>query len=318
MKNLKKSLNFKSISRLVGITIGIIAVYLSLKNIQGEEIASSLKSINPYWILPIIVLNFIVIGSKALRWQIMIQPVKKIKFVTMFRVLLIGFMANTVLPARLGEAVRVHILGRDAEISRTSTAGSVVADKIIEGVSFLFLAALLTIFTDVPEWMQLGLKIAFGIIVVLYAVAAIYLRRKMRNSFLIKLQTGIKALLHMRLATLSLLVSFLSWFLQGLMLYMTQIAFGVHLPIWGVVLVLLAINLAVSLPSAPGYVGTFELASILAYTYLGLDKSTALLIGVTFHILQIVPVTLIGGILMLTSNINLRKAALYEGPGESR
>ena len=318
MKKLNRVLNYKFITRTLGVVIGIVAIYFSLRNIQGKEVFDSLKAINASWIIPIIIMNFMVIAVKALRWKIMITPIKKIRFLTMFRVLTIGFMANSVLPARLGEAVRVDMLGRDEALSRVTTAATVVADRIIEAVSFLLLAAILVFMFNVPEWMHKGLIITLCITIFCYGLVIFHSKRKTNNKFLKKLQDGAQALLHMRLATFSFLTSLLSWFLQGLMLYMTQLAFGVHLPIWGIILVLLAINLAVALPAAPGYVGTFEFACILAYSYLGLDKNIALLVGATFHILQIVPITLVGGILMLTSHFNLRKPAVAEDPGVSR
>jgi hypothetical protein len=318
MKRLRERINFKNISKVLGIVIGVAAIYFSLKNIRGNEIAKSLESMKASWIIPIVLLNFAVIGCKALRWQFMITPVKRIHFLTMFRVLIIGFMANNILPARLGEAVRVHMLGRDTDVSKVRAAASLIADRVIETVSFLMFAALLMIISDVPKWMHLGLSITLGITITLYLLAFIYSKKEVTNPFLKKIQDGVQALLHLKLTLLGTATSLVSWLLQGVMLYMTQVAFGIELPIWGIILVLLAINLAVAVPSTPGHVGTFEFASILAYTYLGLDKSMGLLVGATFHILQIIPVTLVGGVLMLTSHVNLRKIPISLDPKVSQ
>lgn len=315
MKRLKRFLNHKVVTQAAGIGIGLIAIYFSIKNIRGETLRQSLSSMDTSWLIPIILGNFVVIAFKALRWQLIIKPVKNISFKLMYRVLTIGFMANNILPARLGEAVRIHLLGKDAAVSRITTTATLVADRIIEGVSFLILAALLTVFTDVPKWMYSGLIITLLATLLIYAASVIYSTRKIKNKILKKFQEGIRSLLHLRLTSLALATSLLSWFTQGLMIYMTQMAFGVHLPLWGVVLVLIAVNLAIALPSAPSHLGTFEFACILAYSYLGVDKSLGLLLGITYHLLQIIPVTLVGGLMALMSRPGFRKVLLTEGPG---
>ena len=46
----------------------------------------------------------------------------------------IGYLANNVLPARLGELVRSHALGEGEGISRTTVLGTVVVERIVDTV----------------------------------------------------------------------------------------------------------------------------------------------------------------------------------------
>jgi uncharacterized membrane protein YbhN (UPF0104 family) len=302
MKKLKIVDN-KNAIQFIGLIIGIIAVFFSIKNVRSDLLWKSLNLMNIYWVIPIIIINFAVIGFKAGRWMLLIGPVKKIGFWMMYRILTISMMANNILPARMGEIVRFYLLGKEAEISQISSAATIVSDRIIEGISFLMMSFLLISLVDVPKWMEQGLYITLAITLALYILAMAYSKHSIKNSYIERIQKGILALSSPRLMSSSLIISFISWILQGSLIYMTQASFNVQLPLWGVVLVLLSVNLIIAVPSAPANIGTFEIAAVFAYTYLGLDNSTAFLLGATYHILQVAPVTIAGCVLLLTKNI---------------
>lgn len=307
MKRSNRNLRRKTIAHVAGWLIAAVSLYFAVRNINLEQLKHALNSMRTVWIYPIVIGNFVVIALKAIRWQITLKPVKAINFATMFKVLTVGFMANCILPARLGDVLRIHLLGRDASISRVTTTTTVVADRLLEGVAFLFIAALLVIFTDVPGWMERGLIATLLITLVAYLFAIIYSTREFESSVMRRLQAGIESLRRPGLTIPALGISILSWALQGFLIYMAQMAFGVDIPVWGIVLVLVAVNLAIFLPSAPGNLGTFELACVLAYMYLGLDKGLGLLIGITYHILQVIPVILAGGAVVLSDYFGSRK-----------
>jgi len=295
--------NLKTIGHIVGWAIGIAALYFSLTSVKWSSVRHALETMQTVWIYPIIIGNFVVIVVKALRWQITIRPIKVVPLWMVFKILTIGFMANNILPARLGDVLRIHLLGKNADVSRVSTTTTAIADRIFEGISFIFIAAILVIFVDVPKWMETGLIITLLITIALYTLFLIYSTRKIEHPFFKKLQDGAQSLRQPKIVLLGLTTSMISWALQGLLIYFTQLAFGVTVPIWGIILVLVAINLAIAIPSTPSHVGTFEFACILAYTFLGVDKNVGLLVAVTFHLLQVLPVTLVGGALFLSSTV---------------
>jgi uncharacterized membrane protein YbhN (UPF0104 family) len=91
-----------------------------------------------------------------------------------------------------------------------------------------------------------------------------------------------------------LFYALLAWFCQLAMLKIIEAAYGVHISWAATLFVMVAINVAIALPSAPGNLGTFEFAAILGYAFVGIDRPTGLGIGIFFHFLQVIPVTLIG------------------------
>lgn len=290
----------KIIANIVGVLIGIAAIYVVLRGINASEIKDALSKMNVFCIAPLILVNFCIIYFKSWRWQILLKPIKHIDLQLIFNFLLVSYMLNNVLPVKVGEVARFHMTGKEMQISRYTTAASMVADKIFEGLSFLLLAALLLFFENVPNWMHNGLTVTITITLVGFVLAIIYSKRDYKNHILIKLQEGVKPLLQGDVFIKGLALSLLSWVLQILMVYLCQIAFAVYLPVWGTLLVIIAINLVAVIPSAPGNLGTFELACVMAYIFLGVEKELALLIGLTYHMVQFIPVTLTGGVLILS------------------
>ncbi len=299
-----------------GIAISIVAIGFVVRTVNGNSLQNALASVQIEWLIPVILINFLVIISKAFRWQLLVNPLKHISLYQITTILTIGFMANNILPARLGDAVRIHLLHRKTNLGAVASTGGLIADRILEGISFLLLAALLFLFSDVPHWMIYGLGITLLVVAGVYILSLVYSRSQMRRGFLIKLQAGLAPLHNRRVFITGFGASVVSWVMQLAMIYMTQLAFGVHLPFWSTVLVLIAVNLAVIVPSTPAHLGTFELACVLSYTFLGVDKSLGLLIGATYHLVQVLPVTLIGAVMLLVKHINPWRLARAPDPDE--
>ncbi len=308
---------YHGIVRYSGIAISIVAIGLVIRTVNGSSLHDALASVRTAWLIPVIIVNLAVILSKAFRWQVLVKPLSHISLGRITHILTIGFMANNILPARLGDAIRVHLLHRKTELGRVTTTGGLIADKILEGLSFLLLAASLFLTGHVPRWMLYGLGMTLFAVAGIYGMSVIYARSRMRRKFFIKLQEGLSPLHDRRVFVVGICASLASWLMQLAMIHMTQLAFGVHLPFWGTLLVLVAVNLAIIVPGAPAHVGTFELACILAYTFLGVDKNVGLLIGATYHLVQVLPVTVIGAILLLVENIKPWRVAAERDPDEA-
>ena len=71
------------------------------------------------------------LALRALRWQRLRRPIATVRYPPMLGYLLIGYLANNVLPARLGELVRSHYLGDREGISRASALGTVVVERVV-------------------------------------------------------------------------------------------------------------------------------------------------------------------------------------------
>lgn len=307
---------YQRIASYSGVVISIVAIAFVIRLVNGEDLHNTLRSIKPGWLIPVILINFIVIILKALRWQLLVQPLSRIGLFKITGILIVSLMANNILPARLGDALRVHMLHRKTDLGHATSTGGLIADRMLEGISFLLLTALLFFIGNVPQWMHYGILVTLAAVAVAYVVVVIYSRSEIRRGFWMKLQKGIAPLHNRKVFGVGTGASLLSWLLQLVMIYFTQLAFGIHLPIWSTLLVLVAVNLAIIVPSTPANIGTFELACVLAYTFLGVDRNVGLLIGATYHLAQVLPVTMVGAVLLLVENINPWRVASAPDPDE--
>lgn len=300
-----------------GIAVSLFAIVFVVRTANGAALRTTLSSVQLPWLLPVILINAVVIFTKAFRWQVLVRPLMEVGFFRMVTILTVGFMANNVLPARLGEAVRVHLLHRKTDLGHATTAGSLIADKILEGLSFLLLTLLLLFLDGVPPWMGYGIAVTALATIGAYIGVILYARSHPKQRVFIKLQEGLAPLHHPKVFIVGMAVSLASWLMQLGMIYLCQRAFGVHIPFWSTMLVLVAVNLAVIIPSAPANIGTFELACVLTYTFLGVDKDVGLLVGAAYHLLQVLPVTLIGALLLLAGEYRVWRGAAAADPDEA-
>ena len=82
------------------------------------------------------------VASRAARWHSLLAPIARIRYLHVLGYTFVGYLANNVLPARLGELVRSHALGEGEGLSRTTVLGTVVVERIVDTVIVVGLAAL--------------------------------------------------------------------------------------------------------------------------------------------------------------------------------
>ncbi|MBC8393942.1 MAG: flippase-like domain-containing protein [Deltaproteobacteria bacterium] len=139
-----------AISLILGIALSAVTLYLAFRNVPFADLVHYLTSINYLWVIPSILLSIISFMLRALRWQIIMESVKKIGFWRLFHPMMIGFMVNCVLPGRVGEVARPAILKKNDNVPFTTGLATVVAERVFD-VSLilgLFAAVFATVSID--------------------------------------------------------------------------------------------------------------------------------------------------------------------------
>lgn len=290
----KKNTSLRDFVYIFGFALGIVALFLILKDVHWSTFFLNLQKMRFLWLFPIISLNFVIFWFKAKRWQIVFRPVQPLSMMMMYKTVVAGYMASNLFPTRLGEVVTVYYLNKKTKISRVTVAGTLFAERIIDWLSFLLLATALVFFTEVPEWLRFGVASLWGLTIFLYSLSLFYLRRNPSRIFFQKLQKGIQSLRSPGLTISSLSVSLAGWFFQALMVYWIHLAFSLTLPLWSVVLILVSVHLAMAIPTTPAQIGVFEYACVLSYSFLGIDENLGTLLGFMYHFLQVIPNLLVG------------------------
>ena len=175
----------KSGQLIIGLIVAIAAVYYTMRNVSVSELLDSFRQINYIWVLPTFVLMCLTYVARAIRWRVLLLPVKEVKTWDLFSPLMVGFMAG-VLPARAGELIRAYLLGKKFELSFASSLATIVVERLFDMILLLFLFSWILvfhgeIFDGNIAWSGISIRdlaFQFGIfslVLVLALIAFIYL-----------------------------------------------------------------------------------------------------------------------------------------------
>lgn len=219
----------------------------------------------------------------------------------------VGYAANNLLPARLGEVVRAHVVGRYAGIKRTTAFSSVIVERIFDGSAIVFLLILGAGPLTLPPWAE-NVRLS-GLI--LFSIALLCVLATGRSERWISQQlprTKLADNLRGLIAGIALAVrsvpafvlitggSVLIWTIESAMFYYGFRAFGFELSFLAAAFVMAVVNLGVLIPSSPGGLGVFQYFCVLALEFLDIKHAEATAYAVTVHLCQYVPVTIIGSL----------------------
>ena len=139
-------LDKKKIIFIAGILISIICSWLFARKIEWSHLSTALREANYVYIIPTIILIFVGHYLRAVRWSSLIAPIKRVSVLNLFSATMIGFMANSVLPARIGEVIRPVMVARKEKIKMTTSFATVVMERIFDVLSIIVFASLLFFF----------------------------------------------------------------------------------------------------------------------------------------------------------------------------
>jgi hypothetical protein len=275
---------------------------------------------------------------RGLRWQIMLRPMKPIAWSSSTAILVVGFAANNVLPARLGELVRAYALRQREGISATGALASAAVERIFDGLTLLAIFAItaaLAVFDPTHERIAERVRAAAAV-VFLGGLAVVLVGRlwPARLEALLRLATAplparvaetvqnlarsaLGAVSFLRVDTgllLSVLLSVVIWLVEGAVFWLGLRAFSLPADPLTAYFTLAFVNFGLILPSAPGYVGVFEGCTILAFAAFGYPQEIALSYSIVIHFLQLAPISLLGLLLVNVFGVSLTAADPSDPP----
>lgn len=295
----------------IGIAISGIAIYVLIQSVDLRKTADVLRTANPAWILVMVGTVFLDVAARGARWQALLEPIKRLPYRRVLGYTYLGYLANNVLPARLGELVRSHALGEGEGISRPTVLGTVVVERIVDTVIVVGLAALAVLILGVGGTMSTAVVLGagfVGLLVVALFVAMVSHRlpgaervttvaeryprilemaRRLRDGLAVASKPGTLAR--------ALLFSAGAWAASIATFIFAGQAIGIDLTISQAALLSSGVALATIVPSAPGYVGTFELTAVKIAGVFNADPDAAFAMALLAHAM-ILAVTSIGGV----------------------
>ncbi len=138
---------FKSRQFIIGIVISLIFLAWALSNEPLDKVWEAVLRANYWSLLPALALYFIGVWVKAARWRVLLLPIlPKITLRRTFDIVVIGFMANNILPAKIGELVRAYVISRSEKVRKTTTLATIFVERIFDGLTMIGFAAAAILF----------------------------------------------------------------------------------------------------------------------------------------------------------------------------
>jgi hypothetical protein len=298
----------------VGAAISVAAIWLVLRSVDVGRAVEVLRTADRAWIG--LMGAFIVsdLAVRALRWKRLVAPIGHVRYPAMLAYLLIGYLANNVLPARIGELVRSHYLGDREGLSRTTTLGTVVVERVVDFVVVVAIASaaiiVLSVRGIVASAVLVGIALA-GLLAAAVAVgiaahrlpgaeriAAAAERWPRFREAAGKLRGGLAVAGRPRTLAEALFLSMIAWSATVLAFAAAGQAIGVELTIGQAALLASGVALVTAIPAGPANLGTFELAAVEIGKAVGVEANAAFALALLVHA-GILVITSVGGLVAL-------------------
>ncbi|OQW97485.1 MAG: hypothetical protein BWK74_06260 [Desulfobacteraceae bacterium A6] len=342
-----------TISLFLGTAISVAALYFAFRNIPLDDLLIYLSSINYLWIIPAVAVSLSTFVIRALRWQSILEPVRKISFIQAFHPLMIGFMLNCILPGRIGEAARPAILKKNENIPFSTGIATVAVERIFD-IIFLFILftiimAGIKIDPDLvvdfggyrlnnTDLITAGKNIAgtgaiivagssllffgktrkfIGFVVMklpfIFFFAGSSFKKKIEDKISLPLlrvldnfSNGFLLIRRPRTILISSCYTLAVWILSALSYYLLALGCpGINLSFTELTAVMIIVCFFIALPSAPGYWGLWEAGGIFAMSLFGVSAKNAAGYTLTNHVIQILPVIIIGLVSAMITGVNI-------------
>ncbi len=304
-----------------GMAVSVFFTALLFRKIDFNQLWSALVRVDYRYILLAVACTFISYFLRAVRWYFLLIPEKRIPFSSLYPATIIGYMANNLLPARLGEFVRAFVLAQREGLQTPAVFASLVIDRLFDGFTVM-LILLFTLFTlslpkglsEAETVLRTGGIVTFALYAGVVAFLILLKRQTMRTlawtgillkPFPQKFSDRIIPLLGsfiggIRISSKGghiaavLVSSLLVWLFCVIPVDLVLQGFGIHLPIAAAMFILVLLVFAVMVPASPGYIGTYHYACFKGLSAFGIAESTAVSIALVIHGIGFFPVIITG------------------------
>lgn len=322
-----------SIRAALGIAISVAALAILLQSVDVADALDVLRQADLAIVLLMVVSVVLDVAARGARWRALLASIRRLAYLRVIGYTFVGYLANNVLPARLGELVRSHALGEGEGMSRTTVLGTVVVERILDTVIVVGLAAGSVVILDVTGIVATGVVLGavfVGILVVGLVVANLShrlpgaervsaaaerfprildLARRLREGLAVVSRPGTVAA--------ALGFSALAWMFSILTFVLGGRALGIELsPVEGALLSS-GVALATIVPSGPGYLGTFELTAVGIATQVGVDADAAFAMALLVHAMILLVTSVGGAVSALRLGVGLSTGSRDEEPAAS-
>lgn len=301
--------------------ITALALVYVFSGINWEFFFDKVKSANYVLLFCAVLLTVASYLIRAYRWEYFF-PKKPFSYFFAYKVLILGFFMNNILPARAGELVRAHLGSKFSNMKRTLVLATVASERLADGLTislmFLLTVGVISKFHEVtiPSGLYF-VSYLFGL-ACLCVLFVLFLRKyifgvldlfskkypKKSIQYLVErikiFLDGLEPLFQLKKLLPIVSISVLVWIVELLVFYVVGKSYHANLNMSHAVIFMVAVNFSSLIPAAPGGIGVIEAAATVVLTSMGLEHETALALVLSQHIIQYIVIGVPGAFFAAT------------------
>ncbi len=335
---------------VVGIAVSIVALWVASRGVDLRATADALSHANPVPLVACVAVTAIQTTLRSARWRLLLPRSPggtRPRVLRLIPIVLIGYLGNAALPARLGEPLRAWLVARRERLDPAEAFGTVVLERVVDTSTLALIGACAALLVGATGWVLQGSVLvaagASAVLVVLVAggpariVAGVrrvrgligggHAQRTGPTESQGRIGTLAGGLAHAmerfglgggaaqphRVIVAAALISASCWVLDATVFWLVGQSLGIPLAPAEAMLICAIAVLGTAAPAAPGYVGTYELAAATVATMLGVPPAPALALAVLAHVISLAPSALAGAACLAVVGVPLRDARTHPG-----
>jgi uncharacterized protein (TIRG00374 family) len=304
----------------LGFAIGGACLWLAVHHASSADMVRVLGTAKGEWLALAVLVYWLELGARVIRWRVLLSHTgESVGFGTAASAFVIGYAANNVLPAKLGELVRVDLISRLAGVPRMASLGTVVVERLFDILLILLMAGIGIGALVLPETSDLA-RLRSGMILLgacsaLLLIVGMYLGRNgigagwnfgaVMHARLGNLVRGIRILTNLAQSARIFAISLLIWALNAVAMWLIVFALGVSMSPLQTLLLMGIVGLVAVLPAPPAGLGVLQYAFALVFELLGKPSAIGLVASATVQVALLGSVTLVGALLFFAIVIPL-------------
>lgn len=317
----------------LSLVVSLVLLGLFLIGTDFQEIGDALVQANYWWLIPALAVYVVSLWARSLRWSYLLKPLREISPTPLFSIIIIGYMANNILPVRAGELVRAYILGEKHRVSKMATLGTIAVERVFDGLVLVLLLVSMAAFVGSDDQLRnlaIAMAVVFVVLLGVFFLAVSSQERTRRwvahvlsllpsvswrhrvDGLVSSFITGMGSLQSPRQLALVFTTSIGVWLAEAGSYHLIGIGFGIQENFAVYLMMTAAANLALSVPSSPGGIGPFELFGKQVLTLAGVGASLAAAYIVALHAILLVPVIVLGLYYLWTIDMSLGETLRME------
>ncbi|MCL4466626.1 MAG: flippase-like domain-containing protein [Chloroflexi bacterium] len=313
----------------LGIGLSLVCLCLVVRGIDPDEVRTALSGVNYFWLFPSAAAGVVSVWFKALRWRLLFLPRTGLRTGKLFSITMIGYVINSVLPARLGDPARAVLVGEMGGAPTAQALATVVIERLLDVLTLLVFLVALMPFIGMPDWLWrsafvVGLAAVGGFVGLLLigrrrdrlvpALTRLLRPLPVLGSGAIAKQldhllSGMDAFGSPGNSAMIAFYCLVIWVLSVSQNYFVQLGFALPVPATAAVLVCIVNVLGMLIPSSPGYIGVFHYLTVLTLGLFAVDPSVALSYAIVLHLTIFVPLVAAGLLALWRESLSFAKVS---------